>query len=175
MSECVEAAGGIAEGALLARAVEPRAGEDDGHTHETECLNCGTTLVGPHCHACGQRGHVHKTLGAFPVPTGSAQFPLPIGDWKVTGVQQDPVWHFDPKLIAGSKKTDKEADVPAGPNNPVGVVWVGLTKEHYGIHGTPHPERIGKTESNGCIRMTNWSVLALSKVVSDGMQVTMRE
>ncbi|GAB6194756.1 L,D-transpeptidase family protein [Lysobacter xanthus] len=116
-----------------------------------------------------------KTLGAFPVTTGSAQFPLPIGDWKVTTVQQNPVWHFDPKLIAGSKKTDKEADVPAGPNNPVGLVWIGLTKEHYGIHGAPHPDRIGKTESNGCIRMTNWSVLALSKVVSDGMQVTMRE
>ena len=116
-----------------------------------------------------------NTLGQFPVTTGSAQFPLPIGDWKVTNVQQNPVWHFDPKLIAGSKKTDKEADVPAGPNNPVGLVWVGLTKEHYGIHGTPHPDRIGKTESNGCIRMTNWDVLALSKVVTPGMQVTMRE
>jgi lipoprotein-anchoring transpeptidase ErfK/SrfK len=116
-----------------------------------------------------------KTLGVFPVTTGSAQFPLPIGEWKVTTVQEDPVWHFDPKLIAGSKKTDKEADVPAGPNNPVGAVWIGLTKEHYGIHGTPHPERIGKTESNGCIRMTNWSVEALSKVASKGMQVTMRE
>lgn len=115
------------------------------------------------------------TLGQFPVTTGSAEFPLPIGDWKVTTVQQNPVWHFDPKLIKGSKKTDKEADVPAGPNNPVGIVWIGLTKEHYGIHGTPHPDRIGKTESNGCIRMTNWSVQALSKVVSDGMQVTMRE
>lgn len=116
-----------------------------------------------------------KTLGEFPVTTGSAQFPLPIGDWKVTAVQQNPVWHYDPKLIAGSKKTDKEADVKPGPNNPVGIVWIGLTKEHYGIHGTPHPDRIGKTESNGCIRMTNWSVQALSKVVSQGMQVTMRE
>ena len=116
-----------------------------------------------------------KTLGAFPVTTGSKQFPLPIGDWKVTTVQQDPVWHFDPKLIAGSKKTDKEADVPAGPNNPVGAVWIGLTKEHYGIHGTPHPDRIGKSESNGCIRMTNWSAEALAKVATQGMQVTMRE
>jgi lipoprotein-anchoring transpeptidase ErfK/SrfK len=116
-----------------------------------------------------------RTLGAFPVTTGSAQFPLPIGEWKVTTVQQNPVWHFDPKLIAGSKKTDKEADVPAGPNNPVGLVWIGLTKEHYGIHGTPHPARIGKTESNGCIRMTNWSAEALAKVASKGMQVTLRE
>ncbi|WP_133499201.1 L,D-transpeptidase family protein [Cognatilysobacter terrigena] len=116
-----------------------------------------------------------KTLASFPVTTGSKQFPLPIGDWKVTAVQQNPVWHYDPKLIAGSKKTDKEADVKPGPNNPVGIVWIGLTKEHYGIHGTPHPDRIGKSESNGCIRMTNWDVQALSKVVKEGMQVTMRE
>lgn len=115
------------------------------------------------------------TLGQFPVTTGSAEFPLPIGDWKVTTVQQNPVWHFDPKLIKGSRRTDKEADVPPGPNNPVGLVWIGLTKEHYGIHGTPHPDRVGKTESNGCIRLTNWSALALAKVVSEGMQVTMRE
>ncbi len=65
MSEFVEAAGGIAEGALLARAVEPRAGAADGHTHETACLNCGAELDGPYCRMCGQRGHVHKTLGAF--------------------------------------------------------------------------------------------------------------
>ncbi|HZX81375.1 MAG TPA: L,D-transpeptidase family protein, partial [Lysobacter sp.] len=116
-----------------------------------------------------------KTVGQFPVTTGSAQFPLPIGDWKVTTVQENPVWHYDPKLIAGSKKTDTKAEVPPGPNNPVGTVWIGLTKEHYGIHGAPHPERVGKTESNGCIRMTNWSVQALAKVVADGMQVTMRE
>src|SRR6187397_3036410 len=65
MSEFVEAAGGIAEGALLSRAVEPRAGEADGHTHETACLNCGAPLDGPYCRMCGQRGHVHKTIGAF--------------------------------------------------------------------------------------------------------------
>ena len=65
MSEFVEAAGGIAEGTLLARAVEPRAGETDGHTHETACLNCGAELDGPYCRMCGQRGHVHKTIGAF--------------------------------------------------------------------------------------------------------------
>ena len=65
MAEIVEALGSMAEGALLARAVEPTAGEADGHTHESACLNCGTPLVGPHCHQCGQRGHVHRTIGAF--------------------------------------------------------------------------------------------------------------
>jgi len=65
MNEIVDAAGTIAEGALLGRAVEPRGGEVDGHTHETACLNCAAPLDGPFCRMCGQRGHVHKTLAAF--------------------------------------------------------------------------------------------------------------
>lgn len=113
-------------------------------------------------------------LAHFPVTTGSAQFPLPIGEWKINGVATKPVWHFDPRLIAGSAADAKATDIPPGPNNPVGMVWIDLSKEHYGIHGTPDPERIGKTASNGCIRMTNWSATALSKVVGPGMPVTMR-
>ncbi len=115
-----------------------------------------------------------KVIAHFPVTTGSAQFPLPIGEWKVTGVAADPVWYFDPKLIAGTAADAKKAEIPPGPNNPVGVVWIDLSKEHYGIHGTPDPARIGKTASNGCIRMTNWSATALSKVVGPGTPVTMR-
>lgn len=115
-----------------------------------------------------------KVVAVFPVTTGSEQFPLPIGEWKVTGVSRDPVWNYDPKLIAGSKKTDTKATIPAGPNNPVGTTWIDLSKEHYGIHGTPNPSKIGKTESNGCIRMTNWTAAALAKVVKPGMQVSMR-
>lgn len=116
-----------------------------------------------------------KVLAQFPVTTGSAQFPLPIGEWKINGVARNPVWHFDPKLIAGTKKTDTKAKIPPGPNNPVGTTWIDLSKEHYGIHGTPEPSRIGKSESNGCIRMTNWSVQALAKVVSPGMTALLRE
>jgi lipoprotein-anchoring transpeptidase ErfK/SrfK len=115
-----------------------------------------------------------KIVGVFPVTTGSEQFPLPIGEWKVNGVSRDPVWNYDPRLIAGSKKTDTKATIPAGPNNPVGTTWIDLSKEHYGIHGTPNPSKIGKTESNGCIRMTNWTAAALAKVVKPGMQVSMR-
>lgn len=116
-----------------------------------------------------------KVLAQFPVTTGSKQFPLPIGEWKINGVARNPVWHFDPKLIAGSKKTDRKAKIPAGPNNPVGTTWIDLSKDHYGIHGTPEPANIGKSESNGCIRMTNWSVAALSKVVRPGMQAVFEE
>ena len=116
-----------------------------------------------------------KVLAQFPVTTGSTQFPLPIGEWTINGVARDPVWHFDPKLIAGTKASDKPAVIPAGPNNPVGLVWIDLSKEHYGIHGTPEPAKIGKTESNGCIRMTNWSARALSRVVKPGMIASLRE
>jgi lipoprotein-anchoring transpeptidase ErfK/SrfK len=116
-----------------------------------------------------------KVLAQFPVTTGSAEFPLPIGEWKVTGVQHDPVWYFDPKLIAGTKKTDEKAEIRAGPNNPVGTTWIDLSKEHYGIHGTPNPTRISKSESNGCIRMTNWSAAAVATVVKTGMPVSMQE
>ncbi len=116
-----------------------------------------------------------NVLGQFPVTTGSAQFPLPIGEWKINGVGRNPVWHFDPKLIAGTKKTDRKAVIPAGPNNPVGTTWIDLSKDHYGIHGTAEPAKIGKSESNGCIRMTNWSVEALARVVKPGMQATFVE
>ncbi|GAA5006006.1 L,D-transpeptidase [Lysobacter lycopersici] len=116
-----------------------------------------------------------KVLAQFPVTSGSAQFPLPIGEWTINGVARNPVWHFDPKLITGTKATDKPAIIAAGPNNPVGVAWIDLSKEHYGIHGTPEPSRIGKTESNGCIRMTNWGVAAVAKIVKPGMTASLRE
>ncbi|MEO8223597.1 MAG: L,D-transpeptidase [Gammaproteobacteria bacterium] len=116
-----------------------------------------------------------KVLAQYPVTTGSAQFPLPIGEWKVTVVARNPVWHFDPELIAGSAQGAEKAEIPPGPNNPVGTTWIGISKPHYGIHGTPDPARIGKTASNGCIRMTNWSAAALAKALSNGMVVSLQE
>ena len=120
------------------------------------------------------RDDAGKVVAQFPVTTGSAQFPLPIGDWKVNGVARDPVWHFDPELIAGSDPDAEKAEIPPGPNNPVGTTWIDLSKEHYGIHGTPEPSKIGKTESNGCIRMTNWSAAAVAKVAKPGMEVVLQ-
>jgi lipoprotein-anchoring transpeptidase ErfK/SrfK len=116
-----------------------------------------------------------KVLGQYPVTTGSKQFPLPIGEWTVTAIARNPVWFFDPALIAGSAKDAVKAEIPPGPNNPVGTTWIGISKPHYGIHGTPDPAKIGKTESNGCIRMTNWSAAALARVVSRGMVVSLQE
>lgn len=112
-------------------------------------------------------------ISQYPVTTGSARDPLPIGTWKVNGVYPDPVYHYNPKLFWDSEPGDEKAKVPPGPNNPVGVVWIDLTKEHYGIHGTPVPRTIGKTDSHGCIRLTNWSASEVADAVEKGVEVVL--
>ena len=99
-----------------------------------------------------------KTLFFAPVTTGSKHDPLPIGKWKVTGVQQMPPFHYNPDLFWDASPAHSKAKIPPGPNNPVGVAWIDLSKPHYGIHGTPEPSQIGHVQSHGCVRMTNWDV-----------------
>ncbi len=116
-----------------------------------------------------------KAIAQFPATTGSKHDPLPVGNWKVNGISANPVFHFNPKLFWDAKLEDKKAKIPPGPNNPVGVAWIDLSKEHYGIHGTPTPSTIGKTQSHGCIRLANWDVKLLTSIVSTGTQVTLQE
>ena len=113
-----------------------------------------------------------KVIAHFPVTTGSSQFPLPIGEWEVTAVATDPVWHFDPDLIAGTAADARPAKVPPGPNNPVGVVWIALNKKGIGMHGTNDPDSIGRSASHGCIRLANWDVARLAELVKGGVAVT---
>ena len=96
-----------------------------------------------------------------PVTTGSEHDPLPIGEWKVTGVQKNPKFHYNPNLFWDAEPAHAKATIPAGPNNPVGVVWVDISKPHYGLHGTPEPATVGKTASHGCVRLTNWDAAKL--------------
>ena len=112
-------------------------------------------------------------IAQYPVSTGSANDPLPIGTWKINGVHANPTYHYNPKLFWDAEPGDKKAKVPPGPNNPVGVVWIDLSKEHYGIHGTPVPGHVGKTESHGCIRLTNWSAAEVAGAVSAGLEVVL--
>ena len=116
-----------------------------------------------------------KTIAQFPASTGSEHDPLPLGEWKIQGIARDPVFHYNPALFWDANESHAKAKIPAGPNNPVGVVWVDLSKEHYGIHGTPEPSRIGKTQSHGCIRLTNWTALLLAKAVSPGMTALLQD
>lgn len=112
-----------------------------------------------------------RLTGQFTVTTGSSRDPLPIGRWKVYGADTNPRFHYNPKLFWDAKKDDDPAMLPPGPNGPVGVVWIDLSKEHYGLHGTPEPQNIGRTESHGCVRLTNWDAARLALIVKPGMPV----
>jgi lipoprotein-anchoring transpeptidase ErfK/SrfK len=116
-----------------------------------------------------------KILMHAPVTSGSAYDPLPIGTWKVNGVQRNPKFHYNPELFWDATPGDRKATLQAGPNNPVGVVWIDLSKPHYGIHGTPEPSKIGHVESHGCVRLTNWDADRVSQWVKPGTRVVFRE
>lgn len=110
-----------------------------------------------------------------PVTTGSAHDPLPQGNWKVTGVDWMPLFNYNPALFWDAKSSQTKATLKGGPNNPVGVAWIGLTLEHYGLHGTPEPGHIGHAESHGCVRLTNWDAMKLASLVRPGSRVVFRE
>jgi lipoprotein-anchoring transpeptidase ErfK/SrfK len=114
-------------------------------------------------------------LAQYPVSSGSEHDPLPIGSWKIEGVHRNPTYHYNPKLFWDAKPGDRKTTVAAGPNNPVGVVWIDLSKPHYGIHGTPVPASVGKSESHGCIRLTNWSASEVAGLVQAGTEVVLQD
>ena len=116
-----------------------------------------------------------KILMHAPVTSGSDHDPLPIGMWKVNGVQRNPKFHYNPELFWDATPGDRKVTLQPGPNNPVGIVWVDLSKQHYGIHGTPEPSKIGHVESHGCVRLTNWDADRLSQLVKPGTRVVFRE
>jgi lipoprotein-anchoring transpeptidase ErfK/SrfK len=114
-------------------------------------------------------------MARYPASMGTENDPLPLGRWKITEKIANPVFFYNPELFWDADPSHSKARIPAGPNNPVGVVWVGLSKEHYGIHGTPEPGNVAKTQSHGCIRLTNWDALELAGVVSTGLPVILQE
>jgi lipoprotein-anchoring transpeptidase ErfK/SrfK len=111
-----------------------------------------------------------KIVAQFPVTTGSSHDPLPLGNWKVTTYAFLPPFHYQPDLFWDGADSKDEQRLPPGPNGPVGVAWLDLTKDHYGIHGTSAPETIGRAESHGCLRLTNWDVLRLSQMLKPGFK-----
>ncbi|WP_448664348.1 L,D-transpeptidase family protein [Sphingomonas sp. CJ20] len=116
-----------------------------------------------------------KLVAQFSATMGSEHDPLPIGTWKINGADTNPKFHFNPDLFWDAKPGDEKAMLPPGPNGPVGVVWLDLSKEHYGIHGTPEPQTIGRTESHGCIRLTNWDAARLALMVKPGTKAVFQE
>ena len=109
-----------------------------------------------------------------PVSSGSVHDPLPDGEWAVTKVLWRPIFHYDPNLFWDADPESKAAAIKSGPNNPVGVVWIGLNLEHYGLHGTPEPSKVGRTQSHGCVRLTNWDAARVASLVKAGTRVSFR-
>ncbi len=116
-----------------------------------------------------------KPIATYPATIGSEHDPLPIGSWKVTKVEWNPTFYFDPQLFWNANPKDAKATIKPGPRNPVGVVWIGLDKEHYGIHGTPEPASIGHATSHGCVRLTNWDAAEIAQMAAPGTQVAFQE
>jgi lipoprotein-anchoring transpeptidase ErfK/SrfK/peptidoglycan hydrolase-like protein with peptidoglycan-binding domain len=115
-----------------------------------------------------------KILAFYPATVGSEHDPLPVGNWTIDEVTWYPKFKYNPNLFWDADNKSPRATLPPGPKNPVGVVWIGLSKKHYGIHGTPEPSRIGVTQSHGCIRLTNWDAAELGKMVRVGIAAVLK-
>lgn len=116
-----------------------------------------------------------RQLAAYPATIGSADLPTPSGEWAVRTVASAPTWTYDPKRLSFGDRAGGKLTVKAGPNNPVGAVWIDLTKDTYGIHGAPEPRLVGKTASHGCVRLTNWDAQQLASSVEKGAKVVFIE
>ncbi len=110
-----------------------------------------------------------------PVTSGSEHDPLPFGNWVITDVVRNPIYNYNPDLFWDADQANPKVKIAAGPNNPVGVVWMGINVPHYGIHGTPEAGEIGHSASHGCVRMTNWDATRVADLVKDGTPVVFEE
>src|SRR5262245_2276309 len=109
-----------------------------------------------------------KLVGFFPASIGSDEKPPPSGTLKITRIVRDPVYSYDPKFQFRGVRAKQKLKIAPGPNNPVGSVWMNLNEKSYGLHGTPEPAKVGKSYSNGCVRMTNWDAGKLAAMVKKG-------
>ncbi|MER9237513.1 L,D-transpeptidase [Mesorhizobium sp. M0633] len=116
-----------------------------------------------------------KWLAVYPASIGSEEKPAPSGMAEVRRVVHNPTYHYDPDFAFKGVKTKRPFTIAAGPNNPVGSVWIDLSIESYGIHGTPEPGKIGTTFSHGCIRLTNWDAEDLASMVQPGTKVEFKD
>ncbi len=115
-----------------------------------------------------------KLVGSYPITPGSKSLPAPIGEWFVKGFVWMPTFRWDEAMLHGSERSSDFYQLPPGPNDPVGIIWMELNHKGSGIHGTEVPETIGRTTSHGCIRLANWDALDLGKKVLPGVHVTIR-
>lgn len=117
----------------------------------------------------------NNIIAFYPATVGSNEKPSPSGTLKVTNIQPNPFYRYNPKYRFQGVSATKPFTIKPGPNNPVGLIWIGLSAEGYGIHGTPDPAKVSKAESHGCVRLTNWDADDLSRRVTKGTPVTFLE
>ncbi|MGI8889717.1 MAG: L,D-transpeptidase family protein [Chthoniobacterales bacterium] len=115
-----------------------------------------------------------KLVGSYPITPGSKSLPAPLGEWFVKGFAWMPTFRWDEAMLHSGERSKDFYQLPAGPNNPVGIVWMELNHKGSGLHGTEAPETIGRATSHGCIRLSNWNALDLGKKVLPGVHVTIR-
>jgi lipoprotein-anchoring transpeptidase ErfK/SrfK len=116
-------------------------------------------------------GKNEAVIAVYPASIGSEEKPAPSGSHKVRAVAPNPNYTYNPDYAFKGVKANEKFEIKPGPNNPVGSTWIDLSVESFGIHGTPEPEKVGKAYSQGCVRLTNWDVEELSKVVEKGTPV----
>lgn len=112
-----------------------------------------------------------KLLASLPITPGSGRLATPPGTWRIVGIAQMPTFRWDKSVLEYGVRSENFYELPLGPNNPVGVMWIGLNKPGIGIHGTNQPQTIGRSASHGCMRTANWDVVRLSKMLTKGMTV----
>jgi len=156
----------------------PKASRTDRHKNQsvttgtaTETVRAARVVVDKSERAVLVLGSDGALIAYYPATIGSAEKPAPSGSFEVRGVSYDPTYRYDPRYHFKGQHATRPVTVAPGPNNPVGLVWIELSAKSYGIHGTPDAEKISKTASHGCIRLTNWDALALAHLVHKGTPV----
>jgi lipoprotein-anchoring transpeptidase ErfK/SrfK len=112
-----------------------------------------------------------KLLASVPITPGSGYLATPPGTWKIVGITQMPTFRWDKSVLDYGVRSSNYYELPIGPNNPVGVMWIGLNRAGIGVHGTNQPQTIGRSASHGCMRTANWDVVRLVKMITKGMPV----
>jgi lipoprotein-anchoring transpeptidase ErfK/SrfK len=113
-------------------------------------------------------------VACFPCTPGSTEIPVPEGQWKITGNILMPYFRWDKSILETGVRSEIAYNLPPGPNSPVGIVWMGINRPSVGMHGTNSPDRIGRNQSHGCIRLANWDAFAMCQLVKKGTTLEVR-
>jgi lipoprotein-anchoring transpeptidase ErfK/SrfK len=116
-----------------------------------------------------------EMIAFFPASVGSEEKPTPSGRLKVTAINTEPIYRYNPRYQFREVETRKAFNLQPGPNSPLGVMWIALSKPSYGIHGTPEPSQVGRAASHGCVRLTNWDAQRLASMLTRGVPVNFIE